>query len=262
MGSASARGGSGAAAGSGSGARPGLGRWPPPPSGPSPASPAPPAAGVTTKRRDMVARAPAPSQGPGRREAAGLEGLQGGAPGPLGGRGEGPAQGRGQAPGPGALGIRDGRGGRGGGPGRGPGGGPQRGGRAGVWKGLRTPGRSSRPAFIGVPCLLWDTDALILKLVLPLQSSTALGASLKELGNPQGRGSAARAWQGRHRLWEAGGPSLVGGQPGDRGDGVLWPGRRPSPSSGLWSTRASSPSGEEVKLTSRGLGGQRVGRGR
>lgn len=74
MGSASTLGVSGAAAGSGSGARPELGNWLPPPSDLGPACPAPLAAGVTTKRWDMVARAPDPaswSPGAGRRQNCG-----------------------------------------------------------------------------------------------------------------------------------------------------------------------------------------------
>lgn len=93
MGSASTLGVSGAPAGSGPGARPGPGYWLPPPSVMGPASPAPLAAGVTTKRWDMVARAPAPAaRFPGASRAARL-----GLGGQGRGRGRGGASGGGRA---------------------------------------------------------------------------------------------------------------------------------------------------------------------
>ena len=86
MGSESIPGGSGEAAGCESGPRQELELRLPPPPGLGPASPAPPAAGVTTKRWDMVAPAPAAASGSGRGEACGdAGGDAGGAPG--GGRG-------------------------------------------------------------------------------------------------------------------------------------------------------------------------------
>lgn len=98
MGSASTLGVSGAAAGSGFGARPELGNWLPPPSDLGPACPAPLAAGVTTKRWDMVAGAPDPASWfPGAGKSAELE------PGRWG-RGRGPGL-RGEGGGGAAVGA-------------------------------------------------------------------------------------------------------------------------------------------------------------
>lgn len=155
MGSASTLGVSGAAAGSGPGAGPG--DWLPPLSGMGPASPAPLAAGVTTKRWDMVARAPAPAA---RFPApAGLHGSswagRGGA-----GAGAGPAAGTSLPLGPG--GVKHG------------------GAKA---RGRRGPGGTTRRA-VGGQSLgngahsLREAGSLPLQARVSLQNSRVLGASL------------------------------------------------------------------------------------